>query len=40
MQVTYKCPPDKESRGHSVKDFVEKRGSFGVGSKKKESPLM
>ena len=34
MKVTYKCLPENENRGHSVYDFVEKRGSFGVGTKK------
>ena len=34
MKVTYKCLPENENRGHSVYDFIEKRGSFGVGTKK------
>ena len=27
------CLPENENRGHSVKNFVEKRWSLGVGSK-------
>ena len=34
MKVTGMCLPVNENRGHSVKDFVQKRKSLGVGSKK------
>ena len=33
MKLTYMCLPEYEKRGHSVPDFVEKWGSFVVGSK-------
>ena len=34
MKVTGMCLPANENRGCSVKDFVDKRGSLDVGSKK------
>ena len=33
MKVTGMCLPENESWGFSMQDFVEKRGSLGVGSK-------
>ena len=34
MKVTCMCLPENENRGYSVKDFVEKMGSVGVGLKR------
>ena len=32
FKVTGMCLAENENRGYSVKDFLEKRGSLGVGS--------
>ena len=40
MKVMGMCLPENKNRGHPVYDFVEKRGSLGVGSKKIEPFLV